>query len=338
MAVAQQEIEQAKALARQGNSQAAITLLSRLIQVDASNVQAWLALADVVEEPEAVEFCLQKVLNLDPGNATALEKLSKMKGGSDSMSGLNFGGDKPGEESVEGAARIAQQDPLAGDEYHVASAAVEPEASQILHDAPEQDRVIPAPGYGAAAENRVTADLGILLEAAATASGEFAQGIKSRSSFGRTDLILIGLTVLAGLVVFRLVGAAVVSNSSLFSSPPAESPDDVVQVVFDNIIAANREDVGAYMATIHPDSPSYNKRQVTIKSAFSLHDLSYAIFIPEMLEHGESEAVISFVLTTRKIRGPAFRDNTVTGEMTLQKHGGEWKIYDQRVDDIQYLN
>ncbi|TDI85342.1 MAG: tetratricopeptide repeat protein, partial [Chloroflexi bacterium] len=54
MAVAQQEIEQAQALARQGNSPAAITLLSKLIQVEAGNAQAWLALAQVVEEPDRI--------------------------------------------------------------------------------------------------------------------------------------------------------------------------------------------------------------------------------------------------------------------------------------------
>jgi hypothetical protein len=112
----------------------------------------------------------------------------------------------------------------------------------------------------------------------------------------------------------------------------------VVQVVFENIIAANREHLGAYMATIHPDSPRYRTEQAMIQSAFSLYDLSYEIFIPEMLEQGESEAVISFVLTTRKVQGPAFQDNTVTGEMTLRKHEGEWKIFDQRKDDLQYLN
>jgi len=82
MAVAQQELEQAKVLAEQGKSEAAVALLSQLIQRDASNVGAWLALSDVVDDPERAEYCLQKVLSLDPGNATALEKLSNSKGGS----------------------------------------------------------------------------------------------------------------------------------------------------------------------------------------------------------------------------------------------------------------
>ena len=333
MVVAQQEIEQAKALARQGNSQAAIALLSKLIRRNASDVEAWLALADVVEEPDRVEFCLQKVQNLDPGNAAALEKLSRLKGG---KGDFNLGGEVPREESINAA---QQRDPAAEHGHRGAPEEIE-SASQP--DAFNQDYANRVQSLETSAEPAKQTAAGprtqaVSRSAALLAQNLLAQGGKLLSSFGRTDLILIGLTLFAGLVLFSLVGAAVIGKS-LFSSQPAESPDEVVQVVFENIIAANREDLGAYMATIHPDSPRYRTEQAMIQSAFSLYDLSYEIFIPEMLEQGESEAVISFVLTTRKVRGPAFQDNTVTGEMTLRKHEGEWKIFDKRLDDLQYLN
>ena len=325
MVVAQQEIEQAKALARQGNSQAAVAVLSKLIQREANNVEAWLALADVVEEPDRVEFCLQKVLELEPGNASALDKLSRLKGGRDSFS---LSGDKPREESFNTA---RQRDPVAEHGHRGASEEIE---SDSQPDASKQDYANRVRSRETAAEPRrqAASSLAVLL-----AQDLLAKGVKLLSSFGRTDLILIGLTMFVGLVLCGLVGAAVIGKS-LFSSQPAESPDQVVQVVFDNVIAANREDLGAYMATIHPDSPGYNNTQATIQSAFSLYDLSYEIFIPEMIEQDISEAVISFVLTTRKVQGPSFQNNTVTGEMTLRKYEGQWMIYDQRVDNIQYLN
>ena len=141
----------------------------------------------------------------------------------------------------------------------------------------------------------------------------------------------------AGLVLCGLVGAAIIGKS-LISSRPAESPDEMVQVVFDNVIAANRENLGAYMATAHPDSPGYKTTQATIQIAFSHYDLLHEIFVLEMVEQDKSEAVISSVLTGRRVRGPAFPDNSVTGEMTPRKCEGEWRIYDQRVDDVQYLN
>ena len=336
MVVAQQEIEQARALARQGNSQAAIALLSKLIQRDAGNVEAWLALAVVVEEPDRVEFCLQKVLNLDPGNAAAIETLSRLERGRGSFS---LSGDKPREKSIDAA---QQRDPAAERGHRGAPEEIESDSQPAASKQDHANRVrshetSAPPARRAAAEPRRQTVAAASPSATPSVQGLLAQGGKLLSSFSRTDLILIGLTVFAGLMLCGLVGAAVIGKSP-FSSQPADSPDEVVQVVFDNVIAANREDLGAYMATIHPDSPRYNATQTSIRSAFSLYDLSYEIFIPEMIEQDKFEAIISFVLTTRKVQGPAFQNNTVTGEMTLRKYEGEWKIYDQRVDNIQYLN
>ena len=280
MVVAQQEIEQAKALAREGNSQAAISLLSKLIQVEAGNADAWLALAQVVEEPDRIEFCLQKVLNLDAGNPTALDMLSETKGGAllvGSVSGLSSGGDKPEEESTgpaSAAAYEAQPGTRAG-AAHGARQEIEPDSDQGVPDAHEQDKAILAPDpalsaneAGAAtpvaepeiaeraAQSEVlpefndraapseaapeigesaslevvpedadraaeleaapnTDDRAAQPEAALKTEDELAPGTKPRFSFGRTDLILIGLTVLAGLVLCSLVGAEIVRN--LFS-------------------------------------------------------------------------------------------------------------------------
>lgn len=227
MAVAQQGIEQAKALARQGNSRAAITLLSKLIQVDAGNAEAWLALAQVVEEPDRIEFCLQKVLKLAPGNATALEMLSKTKGGSlsvGSVSGLSSGGDKPEEEPIAppaGAAHATQLDSIAG-AVQGAPEHIEPDSGPGVPDARVPDEAMreKAPGIAlrAAQPEAVVeiAERAAQPEAEPNPQDELAQGVKPRFSFGRTDQILIGLTVLAGLILCSLVGAAVARSFSLF--------------------------------------------------------------------------------------------------------------------------
>ena len=49
-------------------------------------------------------------------------------------------------------------------------------------------------------------------------------------------------------------------------------------------------------------------------------------------------ATIFFVLTTKKINGPTFRDNRVTGTMYLRKVDGAWKIYDQKISNVEYLD
>ena len=245
MAVAQQEVEQAKVLAQEGKAKAAVALLSQLIQRDASNVGAWLALSDVVDDPERAEYCLQKVLTLDPGNATALEKLSSSKGGSLSVGALG------GLNQVE---RPIQDDPTPAQSSHDSDSGQmkrpEPESSipQATADPPEQPEEVPVPEELAEAPIEETAepdrfqDSEAQLEAAppapeipteafdgdavehdgalaneaqfapaAAASEEVPQEPVKRSSVSRTDLILIGLTVLVGIVLCALVSAALIT-------------------------------------------------------------------------------------------------------------------------------
>jgi tetratricopeptide (TPR) repeat protein len=277
MAVAQQEIEQARALAQQGKTEAAVALLSQVIQRDASNVAAWLELSDVVDDPERAEYCLQKVLNLDPGNAAALEKLSETKGGSlslGSVGGLNHSdspsGDYPAPAAQGEAPQAAEidrpepvpefpqgfsveperQDELPAPE-NLANASgmdtAEPEESQedmalheaaatvpeILTEASNADALDPEGSQDSEAQHEAAAPAPEILaeasnadaveteesphseaqyEAAAGASDEPAQVPVGRSSVGRTDLILIGLTVLAGIVLCALVSATLIGG------------------------------------------------------------------------------------------------------------------------------
>ena len=279
MAVVQQEIEQARALAQQGNSDAAVAVLSQLIQRDASNVAAWLALSEVVDDPERAEYCLQKVLNLDPGNTAALEKLSQTKGGSlsvGSVGGLNHS-DTP---SVDELAPEAESEaPRAVDSDKIDLPEPVPEIPQTISEGPKQSDELPAPenpvetasvdaaGFrgpqameaqfesaSAAPQNlaeilntdpieakehqdnvaqleaqaptpELLAEASNVdaeepegsshseaqLDAAAATPDEPAQVPAGGSSVSRTDLILIGLTVLAGIVLCALVSAALIT-------------------------------------------------------------------------------------------------------------------------------
>jgi hypothetical protein len=71
---------------------------------------------------------------------------------------------------------------------------------------------------------------------------------------------------------------------------------------------------------------------------YQTYDLWHTISGLEVTKLTNKEARVSFMLTTERIRGPAFRDNVVTGVFILRKDNGEWKLYDQTVDDVEYLN
>jgi len=123
--------------------------------------------------------------------------------------------------------------------------------------------------------------------------------------------------------------------NSFGNTAAAEAPD-YKAVVYENIRASNAEDVDAYMATIHPDSPAYASTREMLATIFQNYDLKYSVSGLNVLEETSREVRLSFVLITQKIRGPDFRDNKITGVMVLRKDGDKWKIYDQTVDKIDY--
>ncbi len=241
MAVAQQELEQAKVLAEQGKSEAAVALLSQLIQREPSNVGAWLALSDVVDDPERTEYCLQKVLALDPGNATALEKLAKSKGGSLSVGavgGLNQVERDPAPAQTSHDSDSDQMERPEPDSINPQAPADPPEqpeevpAPEVLAEASsgdaeqledsqgseaQREAVPPAPEIpaettvGDAPEPSVSQANEAQFAPAAAAPEAIAQEPAKRFSASRTDLILIGLTVLAGIVLCALVSAALIT-------------------------------------------------------------------------------------------------------------------------------
>ncbi len=62
----------------QGDKKQAIKLLARVIQVDPNNAKAWYGMALCVDDIEKKEYCLQKVLELKPGNRRVSQELLKI--------------------------------------------------------------------------------------------------------------------------------------------------------------------------------------------------------------------------------------------------------------------
>jgi hypothetical protein len=237
MAVAQQEIVQAEELAQQGKSEAAIAMLSQLIQRDASNAAAWLALSDVVDDPERADYCLRKVLNLDPGNAAAMERLSRSKGGSLSVGAMgSFTHEEPptGDKAAAASGSAVQQvsDIDVSDRSEPVPASPQPTTEELERQNTISGPEIPSEilninegdsdafstpevpseaseGAGVAAEGAQGKE--DQPKAAPAAANLQAQEVAKRSQISRTDLILIGLTVLAGVVLCALVSAALIS-------------------------------------------------------------------------------------------------------------------------------
>jgi hypothetical protein len=92
------------------------------------------------------------------------------------------------------------------------------------------------------------------------------------------------------------------------------------------------------MDTIHPKAPGRFLTRNAMQGLFDKYDLHYKVSGLKVVEVTDNEARVSFALTTRKINGPPFRDNWLSGVMILRLDDRVWKIYDQEVTDVTYLD
>jgi hypothetical protein len=118
----------------------------------------------------------------------------------------------------------------------------------------------------------------------------------------------------------------------------AKDDKEIIKVFYDNLEAMEREDIKAYMATIHEASPGYALTEQVTAKAFDLYDLKYTVDELEVIEESKGEAKVKFMMTTKKIRGPEFRDNRIKGVHILKKSKGKWKIFKTVPDNIEYFN
>ena len=74
-----QRIQQAIHLAKSGQREAARTLIASFIKENPESASAWYLLAPLVENPEQKIYCLEKVLEIEPGNPLAEKRLEEAK-------------------------------------------------------------------------------------------------------------------------------------------------------------------------------------------------------------------------------------------------------------------
>jgi len=114
--------------------------------------------------------------------------------------------------------------------------------------------------------------------------------------------------------------------------------EQVMQVIYENLLFSEREDVESMMRTLHPESPGYAYTRKLMEKAFQMFDLKYELINQEVRSVADDEAKVYFKQKTIKVGGDAeFKDNIIEGVHTLKKYNGKWLIYSTKIDRTQYL-
>jgi ketosteroid isomerase-like protein len=295
-----QLLKQGIAAYKAGRQDEARELFYQTLELDRDNEQAWMWLSGVVETDLERRICLEEVLALNPNNAVAKRGLEYLQ-----ALGIEPAAPEP----------LAPEPVVTPEPPPVTQVAPMPMSEEAL-PAPvplEPDYQSLPPEAVERVEDKPKRDIGAWV-------------------FGAVILVLICLIACIG---FAILGSLTEQDAN--TSAPTDSPSTIMSVVYENIAAHNAEDVERYMATLHSDAPNYDKTRDVLSDMYRNYDIQHTITGVELLESTKNRAEVSFVLTTKKVRGPEFRDNRVTGVFILKKEDGRWKLYDQKTDDIEYL-
>jgi len=138
--------------------------------------------------------------------------------------------------------------------------------------------------------------------------------------------------------IFVMLAAMFASTTVPGCSQETKPAGDPLLVVRENIRAMNSRDLEKTMATIDEQSESYDKTKDLARRLFAAYDLRYELDSANVIERTDDQAKVECVQTTRKVSGPAFRDNRIRIVHLLRNVDGEWKIYGSQMKKIDYLD
>ena len=323
---AKNAIAQAIKAVEQDNSALAQTILKKLIQQDPGNTAAWSLLSDLVENPEHARQCLERVIFLDPGNKGARERLARLDDPFADITAFTQGGRD-----------LFTEAPVEIDAEPFPQFDSEPEIYFEVEDSAE-DTISPTPSVETGEPSEPPEEEPIKKPRQAVKGPVQPKKRRTKPKKRSSRWLEISLAVLA-VVCLCIIAIVVISqNPSLLQTAPAPTPESPFDVIIRNRDTANAEDLDGYMDTIHPRASGRTFTRMAMQDLFDKYDLRYDVYGLKVIEQTEKEVQVSFTLDTRKIKGPAFTNNRVTGVMILRLDKGSWKIYDQEVADITYFD
>lgn len=122
------------------------------------------------------------------------------------------------------------------------------------------------------------------------------------------------------------------------ASSAADRPDDaaIKAVVEANMQASEAKDLDAYLATIHPDSPTRPglSDEIAILEAY---DLAFSAPSVKFVAMSGEFALYRVVQRTVRKSGPDFLDNELDGVWAFRRDGSSWKYWSQLIFEMRPL-
>lgn len=138
------------------------------------------------------------------------------------------------------------------------------------------------------------------------------------------------------LVLLLAVAMALVATAGC-GGADEDSEAEALALLHRQLELLEEENIGGFLATLHPDSPRYADTRAAIEPVFELYELDFELESVEVLTIDAGEARLRAVQVTRKVSGPELADTRLTAVHTLRKTSNGWKLYDSAVESTEVL-
>ena len=129
------------------------------------------------------------------------------------------------------------------------------------------------------------------------------------------------------------------SSSDAFAKKKTSDEAAVRACIEKNLKASQDEDIDTYWETCKPTSALVKKQtEAVMKVVFEKYDLSYKLDSYKLISIDGNTAVVEIEMTTKKIRGPEFKDNQIKQRNNLKKIDGKWYIVSSEILSVNLLN
>lgn len=142
-----------------------------------------------------------------------------------------------------------------------------------------------------------------------------------------------------GIVLFLWVGGLGI-KAVQGDAPTAEVKKDqaeLIATVERNVQAMNEKDLETYLKDIYPDPKALEQTRKVMLQIFAVYTLAAVVEKIEFVQVGKEEASAKVVQVTRKVKGPAFRNNRATMLFSFKRHKGAWKIVATKPLSVDFL-
>ena len=107
--------------------------------------------------------------------------------------------------------------------------------------------------------------------------------------------------------------------------------------VLDNLHYFQAEDIEKSMSTMHSQSPSFLPTKNVMVQLFDNYKLSYELLAFKYIGYDGDLAYVRVKQRTKKISGPAFKDNEVDMVQLFRQENGVWKLWAQATVEVVFI-